>query len=212
MRKWGIVMSEFLQFDDDRKTKILEAALDEFAARGYRKASTNSIVKKAGVSKGLLFHYYTNKKELYILLYKSAIDTIVSDLLERVNLSDHDVLNRISQSVQEKINAYHNHPQFVKLLEHNHEIEDEEILQRTNSYAIEVSEKTYQKLFSDIDFYQFDDEININLALNVIRWTIDRISSDWIKKHNYQLLEMPTEGLVEEIEIYLNLFRNALMK
>ena len=49
-------MSEFLHHDDARKSRILEAALVEFADKGYKKASTNTIVRETGVSKGLLFH------------------------------------------------------------------------------------------------------------------------------------------------------------
>ena len=60
-------MSEFLNQDDQRKDRILEAALIEFADKGYKKASTNTIVREAGVSKGLLFHYYKSKKDLYHL-------------------------------------------------------------------------------------------------------------------------------------------------
>ncbi len=205
-------MKQFLQFDDDRKSKILKAALDEFATKGYKKASTNSIVKNAGVSKGLLFHYYQNKKELYILLYQYAIDIISEELLNKVNFSDYDLLNRISESVKAKISVYQEHQQLVLLIQKNYEIDDEDILVRTKAYSEEKAKEVYNKLFHDIDYYQFNDDININIALNVIRWTIDRISFDWIKKYNFQLLDMPTNSLVEEIEVYLNLFRNAFMK
>ena len=43
--------------DEEKKQKIINASIEEFS-KGYSLASTNEIVRKAGVSKGLLFHYF----------------------------------------------------------------------------------------------------------------------------------------------------------
>ena len=205
-------MSEFLQYDDARKNRILEAALVEFANKGYRKASTNSIVKDAKVSKGLLFHYYISKKELYIFLYRVALETIANELYEGVNFADRDVLNRLSSSTVQKINSYGKHPLFVKLFENNLTVEDEEILKRTQAHAKEVADESYQKLFSNIDYYYFSDRININHALEVVKWTIDRISNNWLANNDFKLVDVSFDSLVDEIEVYLDLFRSAFYK
>ena len=205
-------MSEFLQYDDARKNRILEAALSEFAERGYRKASTNTIVREAKVSKGLLFHYFISKKELYIHLYKFALQTITNELYEGVNFADRDVLNRLSSSTLKKIESYNKHPLFVKIFENNVLVEDEEILSRTREYSKEIAAESYEKLFSNIDYYLFNDKININQALEVVKWTIDRISNNWLVKNNYKFVDASYETLVDEIEVYLDLFRSAFYK
>ncbi|EMV4835388.1 helix-turn-helix transcriptional regulator, partial [Listeria monocytogenes] len=51
---------------DEKRLKILEAAMGEFTEKGYQAASTNKICEKAGVSKGLIFHYFGSKEKLYI--------------------------------------------------------------------------------------------------------------------------------------------------
>ena len=99
-------MSEFIENGDVRKNRILEAALVEFAEKGYRKASTNTIVREAEVSKGLLFHYYISKKELYITIYQNIIDIFNRELFEGVNFADRDVFNRLSASTVQKIYSY----------------------------------------------------------------------------------------------------------
>lgn len=205
-------MSEFLQYDDARKNRILEAALVEFANKGYRKASTNSIVKEAKVSKGLLFHYYISKKELYIFLYRIAMETITNELYEGVNFADRDVLNRLSASTVQKIESYGRHPLFVKLFENNLAVEDEEILERTVAAAKEIAEESYQKLFSNIDYYFFSDRINIDHALKVVKWTIDRISNDWLAQNEFKLIDAAYDSLIEEIDVFLDLFRSAFYK
>lgn len=205
-------MSEFLQYDDARKNRILEAALVEFANKGYRKASTNTIVREAKVSKGLLFHYFISKKELYIRLYKYALETITNELYEGVNFADRDVLNRLSASTIQKIESYRKHPLFVKLFENNLSVEDEEILSRTNQFSKEIAAESYDKLFSNIDYFFFSDRININHALEVVKWTIDRISSNWLIQNDFKLVDVSYDTLIEEIDVYLDLFRSAFYK
>ena len=55
--------SKFLNLHKEKQQRILNAALNEFANKGFDRASTNEIVKSAGISKGLLFHYFNNKKD-----------------------------------------------------------------------------------------------------------------------------------------------------
>ena len=61
---------KFLALDQDKQDRILNAAMEEFARNGYKNTSTNKIVKQAGISKGLLFHYFSNKKELYLMIVR----------------------------------------------------------------------------------------------------------------------------------------------
>ena len=205
-------MSEFLQHDDARKNRILEAALTEFAEKGYKKASTNTIVREAKVSKGLLFHYFISKKELYIYLYNYALETITSELYENVNFADRDVLNRLSASTFQKIESYTKHKLFTDLFQKHAFVEDEEILSRTHKTSIEFSQESYAKLFSDIDYYMFNEKVNITRALDVVKWTIDRISMDWIKRHNNTYKTEAFTELKDEIETYLRLFRDAFYR
>lgn len=46
------------------RSKILEAALELFASRGFHNTSIEQIRKLAGVSKGLIYNYFTDKEDL----------------------------------------------------------------------------------------------------------------------------------------------------
>lgn len=205
-------MSEFLQHDDARKNRILEAALIEFADKGYKKASTNTIVREAKVSKGLLFHYFISKKELYIHIYNYALDTITNELYAGVNFADKDVLARLYASTLQKIESYSKHNLFTSLFEKHAFVEDEEILTRSAQASVKYSKESYSKIFSDLDYFLFNEKVNIDRCLDVVRWTIDRISMDWIVKHGNTYKDEAFDELREEIEVYLDLFRDAFYK
>ena len=61
----------------DKKESILSAALELFANDGYSNTSTSKIAKKAGVSEGLIFRHFENKKGL--------LDAIVADAQRRLS-------------------------------------------------------------------------------------------------------------------------------
>lgn len=51
---------------DERPHELLEAALRVFAARGYRNTRLDEVAAAAGVTKGALYHYFSNKEELLL--------------------------------------------------------------------------------------------------------------------------------------------------
>lgn len=60
----------------EKQEKILNAALELFAIEGYAATSTSKIAKKAGVSEGLIFKHYQNKKSLLNVLMKKTQENI----------------------------------------------------------------------------------------------------------------------------------------
>ncbi len=59
----------FFDVKKEKQDRIINAGLKVFARAGYRHASTDEVVKTAGISKGLLFHYFGSKLGLYAFLY-----------------------------------------------------------------------------------------------------------------------------------------------
>lgn len=55
----------FKSLNHEKQEKVFQAAVDEFASKGYRSASMNSLVKTAGISKGSLFQYFRTKRDLF---------------------------------------------------------------------------------------------------------------------------------------------------
>src|SRR5919204_6817563 len=50
---------------EERREAVLDAALDEFAARGLYGASTEAIAEQAGISQPYVFRLFGTKKELF---------------------------------------------------------------------------------------------------------------------------------------------------
>jgi TetR/AcrR family transcriptional regulator len=57
--------------------KILQVALNEFANYSYEKSSINRICNDGNISKGVMYHYFKDKDELYLLCVGYCYDTMV---------------------------------------------------------------------------------------------------------------------------------------
>jgi AcrR family transcriptional regulator len=49
---------------EDRREQIAEAAMRVFAQKGFMRATNKDIAKEAGITTGLIYHYYSSKEEL----------------------------------------------------------------------------------------------------------------------------------------------------
>jgi AcrR family transcriptional regulator len=61
-----------------RPQEILDAALDEFAARGFAAARMEDIAARAGVTKGTLYLYFASKEELFKSLVRESIGAAIA--------------------------------------------------------------------------------------------------------------------------------------
>jgi len=78
----------------DRKTELMEAALNEFSTKSYEAASLNHIIKNAGISKGTFYYHFQDKQALYLSLMQSAVEAKLEFLERKMHdYSHHEDLN-----------------------------------------------------------------------------------------------------------------------
>jgi len=70
---------------NDRKKKIEKAALSLFSSKGYHSVSVDSIVLKAGVSKGLFYFHFENKQAILKYLLFDKLDKFWDDIYHNMD-------------------------------------------------------------------------------------------------------------------------------
>ncbi len=89
---------KFFNLTHEKQQLILAAAIKEFALLGYDKASTDQIASSAGISKGSLFNYFTNKLNLYLYILEYAITKINEEAIEEIKkIEDIDFYDRLKK-------------------------------------------------------------------------------------------------------------------
>ncbi|MCB9596353.1 MAG: TetR/AcrR family transcriptional regulator [Sandaracinaceae bacterium] len=66
-------LPRFQKLDEPRKKTILDAAAEEFGERGFEQASYNRIIERAGISKGAMYYYFSDKDDLYRTVLDHAL-------------------------------------------------------------------------------------------------------------------------------------------
>ena len=71
---------KFYNLPEDKQQKIINAGYRVFSQNSYKKSPVSEIAAEAGISKSLLFHYFQNKKELYLFLWDTCAKVTVEYL------------------------------------------------------------------------------------------------------------------------------------
>ncbi|MFE3445614.1 TetR/AcrR family transcriptional regulator [Nocardia sp. NPDC059180] len=90
---------------DERRAQILAQAIEMFGERPYAAVSTAELAQRAGVARGLINHYFGNKRDLYLAVVRRMVtlprldDMVVptGTERERVEASVHWLLDTISE-------------------------------------------------------------------------------------------------------------------
>ena len=108
---------KFFDLKRDKQDRIINAGLKVFAKHGYRHATTDDIVKEAGISKGLLFHYFTNKVGVYVFLMDYSVRFLLLELSRTVKADTKNYFELLKQMESGKLAVLKNYPYMQAFLD-----------------------------------------------------------------------------------------------
>jgi AcrR family transcriptional regulator len=75
----------FFNLPNEKRERVVDAAIEEFAQRPYHQARITAIADNAGIAKGSFYQYFKDKKDIF----KYIMELIVNKKLEYIN---HDII------------------------------------------------------------------------------------------------------------------------
>lgn len=93
---------KFFSLPEEKQRAILNAGYRVFSRNSYKKSPVSEIADAAGISKSLLFHYFRNKKELYLYLWDTAARTTLEYLAAYQTYEQPDVFATMRRGLQAK--------------------------------------------------------------------------------------------------------------
>lgn len=142
---------KFFDLKKEKQDRMINGALKIFALNGYQKASTDDIVKEAGISKGLLFHYFGSKAGLYVFVYEYSARYMAMELQRAVSLRERDLFLLFVQIEEAKNVLLRNYPYMQKFLLSSREIADEKIREEIKDYT-NLSENAMNEALERADY------------------------------------------------------------
>ena len=200
---------------EEKRTRILSACLDEFAAKGYDKANTNEIVKKAGISKGLLFHYFGSKKHMYLYIADRALKTVGDAAREAMHGLPEDILEMVAEISAVKMRVALEYPRETKVLFDAYLNTPEVIRDDIEKEYAGVFEVQKEKFITLMDKSRLRDDVTPEQAYDLIYACAQGAFSPIVGQHE----DVSIEEAMERIERYrqkaltlLRLLKKAIYK
>jgi len=205
--------SKFLNLDSEKQDRIINAAIKEFAQKGYDNASTNEIVKVAGISKGLLFHYFGNKKQLFLFLFDYCYTIIADDFYKKINMQEKDFFNRVRGAIIIKMDLMNKYPSLFKFMEESYMEDSPEIKVEIEKRFKEATDFNMGKVYEGIDFSKFREDMDIHKIMKIITFTFEKLSEEELLKAKLTPThEIDYKKVHLEAEAYFEILTKAFYK
>jgi TetR/AcrR family transcriptional regulator len=207
------MFSKFFNLNPEKQDRILNSAIKEFAQKGYRTASTNEIVKEAEISKGLLFHYFNNKKDLFLFLYDHFMEMAMEEIHAKVDWAEKDLFNRYRQIAILKFELFNKYPEMFNFIKSVYKEDAPEVKKEIDKKNKELLKNGYKDLFGDIDLSKFKEDLDVEKTMNIIFWSMEGFAyRQQDKALSGELDQKYLEGVLNEMDAYCEILRKSFYK
>lgn len=169
---------KFFDLRKDKQDRMINASLKIFSANAYRHASTDEIVKEAGISKGLLFHYFTNKAGLYGFIYDYGAKYIAMELYQTVRVRETDYFELRRQIEYANLQAMKRYPFMEAFLQRAERETDEEILAVIHD-KLAARKEEQRKVLERMDCGLWKSSVDMETCLHIIEYTIQGVKEEY---------------------------------
>lgn len=105
----------FAALPPSKRDALMRESIREFAEHGYARASTNRIVRRVGIAKGSLFHYFGTKQRLYFALLDAAAERIRTAVQSVAQDLPSDPVERVIALARGEFGFYAANPELYRL-------------------------------------------------------------------------------------------------
>lgn len=100
----------------DKRDRIIDAAVEVFAEKGFRVARISDIAGKAGVADGTIYLYFKNKDDLLLVIFEEKM-ALLLDMLQGTLAGVSDPIERIRAYARHHFRAIEEHPALAQVLQ-----------------------------------------------------------------------------------------------
>ncbi|MBR4966374.1 MAG: TetR/AcrR family transcriptional regulator [Lachnospiraceae bacterium] len=163
---------KFFDLKKEKQDRMINGAMKVFALNGYKRASTDEMVKEAGISKGLWFHYFDSKLGLYSFITEYAIRYMNMELQAMTNREPQDYFATRLQVEKTKLMVRKSYPYIPLFLASLEKERDEDALLAVMD-AVENYRNVMKKIYADVDESKFRESVKRTQLDMTVGYTLD---------------------------------------
>ncbi|MBI9012918.1 MAG: TetR/AcrR family transcriptional regulator [Clostridiales bacterium] len=185
---------------------IIKTSFEVFSKNEYKKASTNLIVQKAKISRGILYHYFKDKETLFDYLNFYSLQKGVSEVNDYIDWDNSDIIKRVCELTKYRLDVIAEYPYMIEF--------GEKYKDHIFKYANPTELRDWRERFfsHNVDYSLFKDELEIKKMLHIIKWTFRGLYKNLLEKPEVTVSETDILNLKEECNSYYEILKNNFYK
>ncbi len=195
------------------KEKIVNAAIKIFSQCGYEKTSINQIAAEAGVSKGLVFHYFSTKKELFLSVYRQAVLIYIMEICEKLDPDQRDFLLRIQALILLKFELMKKHPEIFDFIKTAYLETSLQVKEEIAALNRDLLDQSFGLVYENIDYSLFKPDLDRKSALATMLYTLEKWSENFVRQNaDKEWNSLSAKEILDALAPFLSLFRVSFYK
>ncbi len=180
----------FFALPKEKQQAIINAGYRVFSRNSYKNSPMSEIADAAGISKSLLFHYFRNKKELYLFLWDKCAEITIEYMTEYGCYGQADLFESMERGMRAKMEIIRLYPDMGIFTIKAFYEKDEEICA-----AIQESYHKYFNLKADktrlnLDPAQFMEGLDVQMMYREMYWASEGYLWETVQRGNIDIDRM----------------------
>lgn len=183
----------FFSLTSEKQQAIINAGYRVFSQNSYKNSPMSEIAAEAGISKSLLFHYFHDKKELYMFLWDKCAETTIEFLTKCGCYSQRDLFESMERGMRAKMEIIRRYPDMANFTIKAFYEKDADI-----SAAVQESYHRYFNLKADrarvnMDASQFVPGLDIPMMYREMYWASEGYLWEMVQRGDVDIAQMESD-------------------
>jgi len=146
-------------------------------------------------------------------MYDHSLEIIGNDFFGKIDISERDIMQRMRQIMYVKCSLVAKYPDLFDFIHALNNEDSDEVKLELQNRNNEFMEKSYSKLYENIDTSLFREYVDVSKALNIMIWTMEGISTKKREKAKVlSLNDLHYDEILAEMDTYLAILKKSFYK
>jgi AcrR family transcriptional regulator len=208
VRKVIRINLRFLELPEEKQRKIINAGFEVFAQNEYKRASTEEIAEKAGISKGILFYYFHDKKTFYAFLFEQAASRVKEYVIDETIGKIDDFFDLCAYAAERKYRLLSESPYITDFIMRAFSAKRGAVPDDINNRFQEETENIFSTYFRSVDFSRFRDDTDPKEIFHMLIWMVE----GYLNENQRAGGNMEISDIMEKFRLWSYYFRRISYK